>query len=774
MAKSKQKTILDPNEAKKRRREKILIFSILLLLVLATYFEIRLSSLSNRLPFVNSVFFFGLINFNVILLMALMFLVFRNIGKLFLERRQRVLGYKLKSKLVLAFLSFTIIPTVILFLISSLYINSSFDKWFSIKVQNTLQGALDITQTYYKNTSRIAQHLADQLAHDLSREGVEVMKTARLKSYLQKSLEAPTVDAIEIYSDPLEERLFDSVQKNSDTKIPRLPLDVLVKSFAGEQTSLAQHLGGADLIRAIAPVHFKGETKVRATVAVTFVIPVNLVNRIDEINNVFQDYKGVNPLKYPIKSIYFIILITMTLLIILVSIWIGFYLARELTVPLERLVTATQRISEGQLDFEIINTGNDEIANLTSSFNTMVSEIKKQQHELEEKNAELDEKRAYVEALLNNITAGVISVDSKGIITTVNPSAAKLLGREPNTILNKKLDDVFADPNLPFVELFNQIKNAHPNTDAINGLLQKQFSLSEQDEYKALSATASILGSGVVFVIDDSSIVIKAQREAAWREVARRIAHEIKNPLTPIKLSAQRLQKKFASQNTSEAAVFKECTDTIIKNVDELRDMVNEFSNFARFPTANPSPNNLNEALREVLVLYEEAHRSIQFVFEQEQRLPHIEIDREQIKRVIINLLDNAVSALADGVGKKASLPKKIIMRSFYNEQLKIAVVEVEDNGPGMTENVMDRVFEPYFSTKSTGTGLGLAIVKRIISDHHGFIRCHSVQDNGTKFTIELPANLLENDYVKSRIESDNKEEEKEGEKKDKWQGLFS
>lgn len=770
---AKQKVSLDPNEAKKRKREKILIFSILILLVLATYFEIRLSSLSNRLPFVNSVFFFGLINFNVMLLMVLVFLVFRNIGKLFLERRQRVMGSKLKTKLVLAFLSFTIIPTVILFLISSLYINSSFDKWFSIKVQNTLQGALDITQIYYKNTSRVAQHLADQLAHDLSSEGVDVMKTARLKKYLQKSLDAPTVDAIEIYSDPLEERLVDSVQKNAENKIPRLPLDVLVKSFSGTQSSIVQHMGGADLIRAVAPVQFKNDSKIRATVAVTFVIPVSLVTRIDEISSVFQDYREVNPLKYPLKSTYFIILIMMTLLIIFVSIWIGFYLARELTVPLERLVTATQRISEGQLDFEIINTGNDEIANLTSSFNTMVSEIKKQKHELEEKNTELDEKRAYVEALLNNIAAGVISVDGKGVITTANPSAAKLLDREASELTNKKLDEVFTDSNLPFLELFSQVKNALPASQT-NTVLQKQFSLSEQDEYKALTATASALGTGVVFVIDDSSVVIKAQREAAWREVARRIAHEIKNPLTPIKLSAQRLQKKFASQHSSEAAVFKECTDTIMKNVDELRDMVNEFSNFARFPAANPSPNNLNEALREVLVLYEEAHRSISFVFEPEQRLPLIEIDREQIKRVIINLLDNAVSALADGIGKNATLPKKIILRSFYNEQLKIAVVEVEDNGPGITENIMNRVFEPYFSTKSTGTGLGLAIVKRIISDHHGFIRCHSVLDSGTKFTIELPANLLENDYVKSRIESDNKEEEKEGEKKDKWQGLFS
>ncbi len=762
---------LDPAEAAKRRRERFLILGVVVLFVLSTYFEFRLSSISKNLPFVTSIFFFGLINFNVMLLMILVFLVFRNIGKLFLERRRKVMGSRLKTKLVAAFLSFTIIPTVILFLISSLYINSSFDKWFSIKVQNTLQAALEITQTYYKNTSRVAQHLADQVAHEMvDKHGLAILKNSKLKTYLKKSLEAPVVDGIEVYTDPLEERMVDAVQKEEvETHIPRLPLDILEKAFSGKHTSLVQHMGGADLIRAVAPVRDRDSGKVHAVVGVTFVIPVSLVNRIDEISSVYQDYRDVNPLKYPMKSTYFIILIMMTLLIIFVSIWIGFYLARELTVPLERLVTATQKISEGNLDFEVINPGNDEIANLTSSFNTMTGEIKR--HRLE-----LEEKRAYVEALIYNIAAGVISVDSKGIMTTVNPSAARLLSANAEDLLAKKLEEVFPKESFPFVELFQQIQNA----DAKNALtpIEKQFSLGEGDDFRTMITTASPLANGVVFVVDDTSYLIKAQREAAWREVARRIAHEIKNPLTPIRLSAQRLQKKFASQNTNESAIFKECTDTIIKNVDELRDMVNEFSSFARFPSANPSPNNLNEALRETVVLYEEAHRSIAFVYEPEPRLPRIEIDRDQIKRVMINLLDNAVAALANGIGEKASLPKRITLRTFYNEQLKIAVIEIEDNGAGVSDNVKSHMFEPYFSTKSNGTGLGLAIVKRIVSDHHGFIRVQSAPGEGTKFIIELPANLLENEYVKSRNEGGDdgseKSEKDKKEKKDKWQGLFS
>ncbi|MGE4234581.1 MAG: ATP-binding protein [Bacteriovoracia bacterium] len=738
-----QTTSLDAHEAAKRRREKLIALGVAVLFFATTYIEIRLSVLSNRLPFVNSIFFFGLVNFNIVLLMVLVLLLFRNIGKLFLERRSKILGTKLKTKLVLSFLSFTIIPTVILFLISSLYINSSFDKWFSIKVQNTLQATLEITQTYYKNTSKVAQHLAGQAASDLEEKFKTLaLNSLYLKKYLERSREVSAVDGIEVYMDPLEERLLASTHVDFEESLPRLPLDVLRKAFNGETVSLVQHIGHADLIRAIAPVRDHSRKNIQGAVSVSFIIPVSLVNRVDEISSVFQDYRDVNPLKYPIKTTYFIILIMMTLLIIFVSVWIGLYLARELTVPLERLVKATKSISQGNLDFEVINPGNDEIADLTSSFNVMTAELKR--HRLE-----LENKSTYVQTVLNNVSAGVVSIGFDGVIMTMNSSAAKLLDCDSKNCIGRTVKEVFQGKNYALVELFDQAK---PMQTAST---QKQFIHETDTDSKSLSATATPFSDGFVFVIDDVSHLSKVQREAAWREVARRIAHEIKNPLTPIRLSAQRLQKKFASAHTQEAAVFRECTNTIIKNVDELRDMVNEFSQFARFPAANPTLNDLNAVLRETMVLYEESHRSIQFVFSPEKRLPNVEFDRDQINRVMINLLDNAVAALGQGIGSKCLPPKLIQIRTHYNEQLKIAAIEVEDNGPGMTENVQSRLFEPYFSTKTNGTGLGLAIVKRIISDHNGFIRVQSAPDAGTKFIIELPVNLLENQYVQERRKVD-------------------
>jgi two-component system nitrogen regulation sensor histidine kinase NtrY len=222
----------------------------------------------------------------------------------------------------------------------------------------------------------------------------------------------------------------------------------------------------------------------------------------------------------------------------------------------------------------------------------------------------------------------------------------------------------------------------------------------------------------------------------AWREVARRIAHEIKNPLTPIKLSAQRLQRRFADSRGRDGELLQECTDTIIKHIDELKEMVNEFSSFARFPEISPATNDLNSALGEVAQLFQQAHPKIGFKLNLEAKLPEFEFDRDQVKRVLINLFDNAIAALDSAKEAKA---RAIGLATHYHDKLQMAVVEVTDNGPGMTEDIRNRVFEPYFSTKSEGTGLGLAIAKRIINDHDGFIRVHSAPGEGTRFVIELP-----------------------------------
>lgn len=736
MSKKSSPPPLDRKESKKRKREILAIIGLGILFVVLTVLEFRLTKVSNTLPFVNSIFFFGILNVNILILIALIWLIFRNIGKLFLERRSRVLGSRLKSKLVVAFLAFSIIPTLVLFLISSSYINSSFDKWFSIKIQNTLQASLEITRTYYRNADRIAthfaSHLAEQLDEKLSLKGPSSQEW--MSEFLEAQRELLALDAIEFYPDPLTPRVLAKHEQTKDLPYtyPRLSLDLLQRSFRGEKVSTLQHIEKGDVIRCLMPVQGKGG-KIHGVIAVSVYIPVSLVNKVDEIASVFDDYKDTNPLRYPIKTTYFVILIMITFVIIVVAIWIGLYMARELTVPVERLVQGAKQVGQGNLDVKIESIGQDEIAVLVKQFNRMTRILRENRERITQATSDSERRRIQLEAVLANIGAGVIVVNKNYVVSTFNRAAAQLLGVEQAT--GKDYRQLVTGPLEPVKKIIAHAFE-HQNDEA----QATQWSHSDEGstEIKTLAAIATTLrdaGSfwGVVVVIDDMTHLIKGQRELAWREVARRIAHEIKNPLTPIKLSAQRLQRRLEDESGNE--LLRECTNTIVRHADELKEMVNEFSNFARLPEVSPSLNDLNAAIREVVPLFSQAHPNIEFRLEFEKKLPKFEFDCDQIKRVLINLINNAVAAI-EAAKKKGGI---ISIDSRYNESLKIAVLLIRDNGPGMTDEVRDRVFEPYFSTKGEGTGLGLAIVKRVINDHDGFVRVHSKPHIGTEFVIELP-----------------------------------
>ncbi|MDR3608491.1 MAG: ATP-binding protein [Oligoflexia bacterium] len=742
---------LDVRERRKRRREGILIVLLSLLFVILTVAEFRLTRASSTLPFVNSIFFFGLLNINIVLLMAMVWLVFRNIGKLYLERRRNILGSRLKTKLVIAFLAFSIIPTLTLFVISATYINSSFDKWFSLKIQNTLQASLEITRTYYRNTDQTAMHFAEHLAETIGEKlpSVVSVPSPELESFLAGQRELLALDAVEFYSDPLEERILAQRPRTPAgaegqdpsafaLSYPRLPLDVLDQAFAGERRSIIQHIGSGDLIRCLVPVRAHGARSGKSigVVVVSSYIPVSLVNKVDEIANVFDDYKETNPLKYPMKTTYLVILVMITLVIIFVAMWIGLYLARQLTVPVERLVYGAQAVGAGDLDVSIVASGHDEITVLVESFNNMTRDLRESRARLVQAGADLERRRLQLEAVLANIGTGVVAIDSSGTITTFNHSAELLLEMSAAEAIGQSSAKMFAERAEPLLALMREARE-RARTEASR--IETQWNFRAFGGARTLKAIATSLREndawGIVLVIDDMTHLMKGQREMAWREVARRIAHEIKNPLTPIKLSAQRLQRRLGNYRGRDGELLQECTDTIIKHSDELKEMVNEFSNFARFPEISPAPNDLNAAIGEVVSLFQQAHAQIHLKTHLEAKLPVFEFDRDQIKRVVINLFDNAVAALAGNTQSK-----QLTISTHYNEQLQMAVIEVEDNGPGMSPEVLERAFEPYFSTKTEGTGLGLAICKRIVNDHDGFIRVHSVLGKGTRFLIELPS----------------------------------
>jgi len=725
---------LENREHRKRRRERLIILGLATVFALLTGVEFRLGKISATLPFVNSIFFFGLINFNIIILVALLWLIFKNVGKIFFERRSRILGHRLKTKLVTAFIGFSIIPTLTIFFISALYINSSFDKWFSIKIQETLQSSLDISSLYYKNAENISLHFAELIGKQLHSEIVSHRKNEKpLQANLEQLRSTFALNAIEIYTDPLVESVLvmdPESRINNPYAYVRMSLDRLHQAFQGPKFTFIQSVGHADLVRASSPVIDYTSGKVRAVVVVDTLIPVNLTSRAGQIAHVAEDYKSTNPLKYPIKTTYFVILVLITLMIIFAEIWLGLYIAKELTVPVERLVKAAQDVGRGRLDVVIEKTGNDEIAVLVESFNKMTADLREGQFTLRQRTQQL-------EAILSNIATGVILVDQEGRILTLNNSALNLLELSTGDYSGHPMHSLFGSESH---EALLKVLNAGLK-DLSRPEREQTWAVKVKGEVKNLTAISSPLKEkgkiwGAVAVLDDLTYLVKGQREMAWREVAKRIAHEIKNPLTPIKLSAQRLQRRLKELPGKDGQLVQECTSVIIQHVDELKEMVNEFSNFARFPEVSPLPYQLNDIIQETMQLYLSAHPEIHFETKLEAKLPALNLDKDQIRRVVMNLIDNAISAIKQGA---KAVPAQLNIETHYNEKLDVAALVIRDNGPGMAEDVQERAFEPYFSTKKEGTGLGLAIVKRIVNDHGGYIRLSSTLGEGTTFMIELP-----------------------------------
>jgi two-component system nitrogen regulation sensor histidine kinase NtrY len=325
----------------------------------------------------------------------------------------------------------------------------------------------------------------------------------------------------------------------------------------------------------------------------------------------------------------------------------------------------------------------------------------------------------------------VISIDEKGGVTTINTSAEEILGIKGEAILEKRFSEVLVKEYVEKIEaLLSELKASHKDS------IEKQLTVNLRGKPLTLLINLTVLKDeerrplGIVAVFDDLTQLIKAQRMAAWREVARRIAHEIKNPLTPIQLSAQRLRKRYLEKLQQDGTVFDECTRTIVKQVEELKGMVNEFSNFARMPACQPTPNHLNEIIQETLVLFKEAHKEVRFEF-RPQKLPIFNIDRDQMKRVMINLIKNGLAAI-DKEGE-------IKIQTGYDPKLQMVRLELSDNGCGLPGEDKEMLFEPYYSTNKSGTGLGLTIVNAIIADHNGYIRVRDNKPKGTTFLIELP-----------------------------------
>ena len=728
------------DEKRRRRNRRLILLSFLIFLgiLISLEYLLKRSTGPATVDITNPFLLYAILNINIILVFVILFVLLRDIIKLYLERKKGVLGSKFKTKLVIAFIGFSLIPTAIIFIGASNLILTSIDRSFSMPVDIITKTSLTIADEFYREREKLAHSFARELARYIESEELLNKRFWLEERVAKPKLAEYHLDLLEIYGK--KERLFPTYVN------PRIPLALiddlpqpyLTKLLSGEEFSLRTPLGKGMLIRSGVPI-LSPKGKAVGGVVVGYFVDPKWAFTTERIKNYYENYSQAKAQKGYIKAYFLLLILMITLLIIFSAVWLGLRISKGITVPIQKLAEGTKEVSAGNLDYKVQVDTTDEIGILVNSFNQMTEELKQSKERLERSNLELRRatkelisRKQYIEALLETITAGVISLDRKGRITTINQAAKVILGLEERKPENAFFSEVFSEER--YHELKKLIEEGRKQNE---GGISRELTLATDEGVKKLSVNLITLREkekhplGMVLVIDDLTKLIKAQKVAAWREVARRIAHEIKNPLTPIQLSAQRLRKRFKGKDSEEARIIEECTKTIIEEAGTLKLLVDEFSRFARMPEVTLKNSDLNRMVKQIVTLYKEANGKVQFDLILDERLPRIPLDEEQMKRVLINLIDNAIEAMK-GSGR-------ITIATSYNREKKQVELSVADTGPGIDPADKEKLFLPYFSTKPKGTGLGLAIVDRIVSDHHGYIRVRDNEPQGAVFVIELP-----------------------------------
>ncbi|MBN2809324.1 MAG: PAS domain-containing protein [Deltaproteobacteria bacterium] len=725
-----------------RRRREIIIICILAVVITALfYIEMNLPNLPADLPIFGNVIIFALININIILLLLLIFLILRNLLKLLLQRKRKIVGFRLRTKLVVAFISLSLFPTILLFVAATGFIRFSLDNWFSTNLETSLDASLIVAQEYYDNLRQQNQTFALAVADETTRKGLLIGEQEnRVQALVELKRPEFSLDAVAIIPQPGPPRPCALSLSDRISQEHFLNGIVDLKNLQPPRNRVVPLAGGAVMIQGWAPIFSVWQGNEVIALAVTAkLIPAKLAQQMQSISEKYTAYKKAKNLELYIKSNYILTFVLITALITFISIWFGLYLAKDITAPVHELALATREIAGGNLDFSIDMVASDELGILVDSFNSMTEKLLKSRKESELANQEMSrislehaQRRRYIEIILENINTGVIAIDRSGRITTINRAAEKIFALSAETVQGKNYRDVFHQELIQKIRQYLKESQNDPHKES-----SIELTLPERNRYIAIHFSPFYDESetyiGMLVLINDMTDLVKAQKTVAWREVARRIAHEIKNPLTPIALSAQRIQRKYSGLTEEGDQVLKDCTTTIVRQVNDLKSLVNEFSNFARMPQANPTLQNLNLIIDESLILYRQSHNRIRFTFEPDTRVTDFYLDQEQIKRVMTNLIDNALAAL-----QKAD-DGHIWIATRLDKSLEMVIIELNDNGPGIDEQTQARLFEPYFSTKKRGTGLGLTIVKTIINDHRGFIRVRENHLKGTCFVIELP-----------------------------------
>src|SRR5579863_9494399 len=706
-----------------------LLFGVLLSL---TSFDLPLNPNTNQ----QLLFFASLSALIFLLFVALTFVLARNLLKLFAERRLGVLGSKFRTRLVVASLLLSFLPVIGMFFFAYVLMNRSIDKWFSTPVEEVR-----------RDTATMASLLSQYAAQNAHAEAVSIAAAPETQRAFEGHSFSAVMDEFRRHEATLQGGFaiaLDQGDAEASFGAPapwpllrsKLPAEVLKSSgpspFTWEQT---QYIVGT------APVGEHG------VILVAMPLPRKFSETVQQIELSQQRYLGLAQGRRLVRRTYMEVLLLLTVVVLFATTWLALFLSKLVTRPVIALAEATQEISRGRLDYRVEIRAADEIGDLVQSFNRMAGELESSRRQIEASSRELsganvalEQRRRHMETILENIPNGVLSLNTAHEITHVNYALLRLFhpsGTEsgiPEVLIGAPLRDVFSDSVMESLEPLLR------RADRL-GTTTTQMEMSVQHTTLNVAVTVAVLkhegrSLGYVLVFEDLSDLLKAQKQAAWREVARRVAHEIKNPLTPIALSAERIRRHLGKGTPPDATsveIIHSCAETIAGAVETVRALVDEFATLARFPTAQPRPSHINSVVESALAMFHGRLDDIRVRTALAADLPEVMADPDAIKRALANLVDNAAEAMQDVIFREIQISTALVASRDAVE------ITVADTGHGVTQELKERLFLPYFSTKKRGTGLGLAMVSRIIEDHHGSIRVEENRPMGTRFVVDLP-----------------------------------
>jgi two-component system nitrogen regulation sensor histidine kinase NtrY len=689
--------------------------------------------------FMASVLLYGLTVLNISLLLVLVVVLARNLVRVVMERRRRVMGARFRMRLILVFLLMAIAPSGMLIAVGSDLIQEAVDRWFSVDVDRILSSSHQLATSLRESAAERSRVHARWLAREIGSRGLLTPEgQTRLRRTVEVRARELEMDAVDVFGPDGELVAVMDPRLPSGRGLGATAEELAQSALEGAEAEAATPFAGGELMRAAVPI--RDGTRVVGAVVVSTLLPAAVAGEAVEIQERYSTFRKAETAKGPIKAMYLSLYLFPALLILFGAVWLALYLARRITTPLRLVADGAERIASGErgvrVDFAV---GDDEFAALISSFNRMSERLARTEEEVElhrsgltRKNEELEERRRFIETVLETVGTGVLVVDARNHVRSINAAALRLL-ELPADVVGHAAPEVLTGPG----------------RDAVLALLERQLAGrgSRQDRdvlvpegggQRHLALTVVSLrdlqgeAAGAVAVLDDLTPLIRAQKVAAWGEVARKLAHEIKNPLTPIQLSAQRIRKAHLKGAPDFPRVLTECTQAIVQEVEALKNLVDEFAQFARLPAAHLQPGSLHDVVDQTLSLYDGLFADVRMERRLDPQLPVVRFDAAQMKRVLINLVDNAIEATE----RRGTVT---VFTEYDREQGRVRL-GVSDDGPGIAPQDRDKLFVPNFSTKKQGSGLGLAIVSRILQEHHGSIRVEDNRPRGARFVAEIPA----------------------------------